>query len=385
MIPYGRQSITPADIDAVIEILQSDFITQGPAVPRFEAAIAAVTGAAHTVATNSATSALHLACEALGVRPGDAVWTSPTTFVASANCARHCGAAVDFVDIDPRTGHMDPNKLEWRLKHADARGELPKVIIPVHLTGTLCDMEAIGALAARYGVRVIEDASHCIGGRDRDAPVGACRYSDVTVFSFHPVKIITTGEGGAATTQNPGLADRMAALRSHGITRDRAKFACKARGPWYYEQHALGFNYRLTDLQAALGTSQMARLPATIGRRLALARRYDTVLSDLPVTPLRRPANERTALHLYVVRLQLQRISVTHAEVHRRLRTAGIGANLHYFPVHLQPYYRQFGFGPGMFPEAERYGGDAVTLPLYPELTETEQDQVVDALRSVLS
>jgi UDP-4-amino-4,6-dideoxy-N-acetyl-beta-L-altrosamine transaminase len=381
VIPYGRQDITDADIEAVVAVLRSDFLTQGPEVPRFEQAVAARTGAAHAVAANSATSSLHLACMALGLGPGDWLWTSPITFVASANCALYCGAHVDFVDIDPRTANLDPAALARKLEAAEAAGRLPKIVVPVHLGGQSCDMAAIGALAQRYGFRIVEDASHAIGGRYRDAPVGACTHSDICVFSFHPVKVMTTAEGGIATTNDAALAARMALLRSHGMTRDPAEMTHAPDGPWYYQQVALGYNYRMTDVQAALGTSQLQRLDDYIARRHALAHRYDALLAGLPVTPLAWNRDAHSALHLYVVRVAADR----HAAVFDRLRAAGIGVNLHYIPVHRQPYYERYGFRAGDFPEAERYYAEAITLPLFPRLTDADQDRVVAAVRAAVA
>ena len=385
MIPYGRQDIRQADIDAVVEVLRSDYLTQGPAVPAFEAAVAAKVGATHAVAVNSATSALHIACLALGVGPGDVVWTTPVTFVASANCALYCGAVVDFVDIDPRSYNMSVAALRDKLERAAADGRLPKVVIPVHLCGQPCEMAEIHALAQRYGFAVIEDASHAVGGRYRGEPIGNCRYSDITVFSFHPVKIITTAEGGLALTQREELAQRMQLLRSHGITRDPAQMSRAPDGPWYYEQVTLGFNYRMTDLQAALGLSQLARLDEYVTRRHALARRYDEALVGLPVlTPWQHP-DSYSGLHLYVIRLQLERIGRSHREVFDALRAAGIGVNLHYIPVHAQPYYQALGFRTGQFPDAERYYAEAISLPLYPSMSDAQQAEVVAALREALA
>lgn len=385
MIPYGRQDITQADIDAVVEVLKSDFLTQGPLVPRFEQAVATYTGAEYAVAVNSATSALHLACLALGLGPGDVLWTSPITFVASANCARYCGADVDFVDIDPRTYNLCPQALEQKLIEAERAGRLPKIVVPVHLAGQPCDMAAIHALAQRYGFRIVEDASHAIGARYRGEPVGNCRYSDITVFSFHPVKIITTAEGGMALTNDAALAERMALLRSHGITREPEQMTHEPDGPWYYQQIDLGFNYRMTELQAALGLSQLGRLDVYVAQRAKLAQQYDELLAGLPVvTPWQHP-DGASAWHLYVVRLQLDGLPLNHRQVFEALREQGIGVNLHYIPVHTQPYYRGLGFGSGDFPIAEAYYAEAISLPLYPTLPESDQMRVVSALRRVLS
>lgn len=384
MIPYGRQDIRQEDIDAVVSVLRSDFLTQGPAVPRFEQAVAEYCGVKHALAVNSATSALHIACLALDLGPGDWLWTSPITFVASANCALYCGAQVDFVDIDPRTYNLCPAALERKLIEAERAGRLPKVVVPVHLCGQPCDMAAIHVLAQRFGFKVVEDASHAIGGRYKGEPIGNCRYSDITVFSFHPVKIITTAEGGMVTTNDPALADKMALLRTHGITRDPAQMTQAPDGPWYYQQIELGFNYRMTDLQAALGVSQMQRLDHYIARRHELARRYDALLDALPVvTPWQHP-DGHSGLHLYVVRVQADRVSRTHKEVFEALRQSGIGVNLHYIPVHTQPYYQRMGFALGQFPEAERYYAEAISLPMYATLTDAQQDEVVLALQGAL-
>lgn len=385
MIPYGRQEITQADIEAVVAVLRSDFLTQGPMVPRFEQAVAAYCGATHAVAVNSATSALHIACLALGLGSGDRLWTSPVTFVASANCGLYCGAQVDFVDIDPRSYNISVATLEQKLIAAERDGTLPKVLVAVHLCGQPCEMAAIHALSQRYGFRIIEDASHAIGGKYKGEPIGNCRYSDITVFSFHPVKIITTAEGGMALTNDASLAERMELSRSHGITRDPALMTHEPDGPWYYQQVDLGFNYRMTDLQAALGVSQMERLDRYVQRRHELAQRYNQLLQPLPLTiPWQHP-DSYSGLHLYVIRLQLDSAARSHRQVFERLRALGIGVNLHYIPVHTQPYYQQYGFTFGDFPEAERYYAEAISLPLFATMTEQQQDQVVAALAEALA
>lgn len=384
MIPYGRQDITQADIDAVVGVLQSDFLTQGPMVPRFEQSVAQHVGASHALAVNSATSALHIACLALGLGPGDRLWTTPITFVASANCGLYCGAEVDFVDIDPRTYNLCPQALERKLQQAEREGTLPKVVVPVHLCGQPCDMLAIHALAQCYGFKVIEDASHAIGGKYQGEFIGNCRYSDITVFSFHPVKIITTAEGGMALTNDAELANTMALLRSHGITRAPAQMTHEADGPWYYQQIDLGFNYRMTELQAALGVTQMERLDQYVARRHQLARRYDDLLASLPLsTPWQHP-DSYSGLHLYVIRLRLDQIGKTHRQVFEALRELSIGVNLHYIPVHTQPYYQRMGFQAGDFPEAERYYAEAISLPMFQTMTEAQQDEVVAAVRKAL-
>ena len=383
-LPYGRQTITEADIAAVETVLRSPFLTQGPAVPAFEQAVAAKVGAAHGVAVNSATSALHIACLALGLGPGDRLWTSPITFVASANCGRYCGAEVDFVDIEPSTGLMSVQALEQKLQEAEQKGTLPKVVVPVHLAGSSCDMAAIGALAQRYGFAVLEDASHAIGGRYRGEAVGSCRYSAITVFSFHPVKIITTGEGGLATTNNPELAQRMAELRSHGIVRDPERFERPPCGPWMYEQQQLGFNYRMTDLQAALGLSQLQRLDAIVAERNRLLESYRELLAELPVRLLDVPEDVLSAVHLAVIRLEGSN-PAQHRQVFEGLRASGIGVQLHYSPVHLQPYYRGLGLSEGQFSKSEAYASSAISLPLFPELIANDQQRVSESLRSLLA
>ena len=385
MIPYGQQDITQADIDAVVKVLKSDFLTQGPTVPLFEEAIAGYCGAAYGVAVNSATSALHLACLALGLGPGDWLWTSPITFVASANCGLYCGAQVDFVDIDPKTYNMCPKALESKLEEAETLGRLPKVIVPVHLCGQPCDMVAIHELSQRFGFQLIEDASHAIGGNYKGEPIGSGRYGDITIFSFHPVKIITTAEGGLAVTNSSELASRMELLRSHGITRDTRQMSQEADGPWYYEQIDLGFNYRMTELQAALGLSQFDRLDSYVAERYRLARRYDELLKDFPLSlPWQHP-DSYSGLHLYVIRLDFDKLHSTQEEIVKALHNEGIGVNVHYIPVHTQPYYQALGFRPGQFPEAEAYYREAISLPMFPSMTQSQQDEVVAALRIVLS
>jgi UDP-4-amino-4,6-dideoxy-N-acetyl-beta-L-altrosamine transaminase len=383
VIPYGRQSISDEDIAAVVEVLKSDYLTQGPAVSRFEGAVKARVGAAHAVASNSATSSLHLACRALGVGSGDLVWTTPITFVASANCARYCGADVDFVDIDPRSWNLSPERLAEKLRQAKLTGRLPKVVIPVHLGGHPADMEAIHALSREFGFRIIEDASHAIGGRYRNSPIGSCAYSDITVFSFHPVKIVTTGEGGMALTNDGDLARRMALLNSHGITRDPAMLMQASHGPWHYEQLELGYNYRMTDIQAALGASQLTRLEEFVARRHRLAERYDALLADLPLELPWRDPRDYSGFHLYVVRLTPSH-QARHREVFERLRARGILVNLHYIPVYRQPDYAFGQFDPADFPAAEEYYGSAMTLPLFPAMTDDDQDRVVAELGAAL-
>ena len=384
MIPYGRQEISEEDIDAVVDVLKSDYLTQGPMVPRFEEVVARYVGARHAIAVNSATSALHIACLALDLGPGDWLWTSPITFVASANCGLYCGAQVDFVDIDPHTYNLCPVALQAKLETAERVGRLPKVVVAVHLCGQSCDMAAIQALGKRYNFRIIEDASHAIGGKYRGSFIGNGRYSDVTVFSFHPVKIITTAEGGMALTNDDELARRMGLLRSHGITRDPELMTHEPDGPWYYQQIALGFNYRMTELQAALGISQMERVDQFVARRHELAERYDNLLNGLPVVAPFQHSDSYSGLHLYVVRLKLDRIHSSHRQVFESMREHGIGVNLHYIPVHTQPFYQNMGYKIGDFPQAEQYYAEAISLPMFHTLTEEQQDQVINVLRRVL-
>jgi len=385
MIPYGRQDINQADIDAVIEVLRSDFLTQGPTVPAFEKAVASYCGAVHAVAVNSATSALHIACLALGVGEGDVVWTTPITFVASANCALYCGAKVDFVDIDPGTYNMSVACLAEKLAHAKKTGNLPKVVIPVHLCGQPCDMSSIHALSQQYGFKIIEDASHAIGARYKDEPIGSCKFSDITVFSFHPVKIITAGEGGMALTSDVQLAKRMQFLRSHGITSDAEDM--QHRPPeeiWNYQQIDLGFNYRMTDIHAALGLSQMQRLDEFVVERQRIAKRYDVLLADAPVIKPWQHEDSYASFHLYVIRVKLSEVGTTHRQVYEALRAAGILVNLHYIPVYRQPYYESMGFKYGYCPEAEQYYAEAISLPMYPSLTDQQHDFIIKALNEAL-
>ncbi|MEZ9312027.1 UDP-4-amino-4,6-dideoxy-N-acetyl-beta-L-altrosamine transaminase [Vibrio sp. 10N.286.49.F3] len=384
VIPYGKQDISQQDIDSVLDVLKSDFLTQGPQVPAFESALIEHTGASYALAVNSATSALHIACLALGLGQGDWLWTSPVTFVASANCGLYCGAKVDFVDIDPDTYNMCPIRLEKKLIKAKAEGKLPKVVVPVHLCGQPCDMAAISKLAKEYGFKLIEDASHAIGGRYQEQPIGNCEYSDITVFSFHPVKIVTTAEGGAALTNSEELADKMALLRSHGITRDPELMRGESHGGWYYQQIDLGFNYRMTELQAALGVSQMKRLNEFVSARHELAQGYYTKLDNLPVTLPYQLPDTYSGLHLFVIRLKLDDIPLSHQQVFNALRERGIGVNLHYIPVHTQPYYQDLGFTEGEFPDSEQYYREAISLPMFHSMTEAQQNAVVDVLTDIL-
>jgi UDP-4-amino-4,6-dideoxy-N-acetyl-beta-L-altrosamine transaminase len=386
MIPYGKQEITQQDIDAVVDVLKSDFLTQGPQVPLFEKAIKDAVNAEYTFAVNSATSALHIACLALGVGKGDVVWTTPITFVASANCALYCGADVDFVDIDSETYNLCPKLLEQKLLHAKQNNlSLPKVVIPVHLCGQPCEMEKIHALSIEYGFSIIEDASHAIGGRYKNNPIGNCEYSDITIFSFHPVKIVTTAEGGAATTNSKKLATKLELLRSHGVTRDSSLMVNESHGGWYYEQIELGFNYRMTEMQAALGVSQMSRLHDFVAKRNELAAGYDDLLKSLPLITPMQINDSYSGRHLYVIRLKLDEIALSHKEVFEQLRKNDIGVNLHYIPVHTQPYYKNLGFEQGEFPIAESYYRDAISIPLFHIMTNEQQNEVVNVLSKVLA
>jgi UDP-4-amino-4,6-dideoxy-N-acetyl-beta-L-altrosamine transaminase len=385
MIPYGRQEITQSDIDVVVDVLQSDFLTQGPKVPLFEQTVSAKVGAKHALAVNSATSGLHIACMALGLGHGDWLWTTPITFVASANCGVYCGARIDFVDIDPSTFNLCPKALKAKLVIAESKGCLPKVVVPVHFCGQSCDMQAIHALSQQYGFKIIEDASHAIGGKYKDEYVGCGRYSDITVFSFHPVKIITTAEGGMALTNDDQLAEKMNLHRSHGVTRNQHLMDCQPDGAWYYQQVELGFNYRMTDLQAALGVSQMQRLDKFVSRRHELAKNYDELLQNLPVKTPMNHSDSYSGLHLYVIRLRLDKINKSRREVFESLREQGIGVNVHYIPVHTQPYFQNMGFEYGDFPKAESYYTDAISLPMYQGLTDTQQDMVVRGLVAALN
>lgn len=384
-IPYGRQDINQADIDAVVEVLHSDFLTQGPVVPAFESAVAMYCNAQYAIAVNSATSALHIACLALGVGRGDVVWTTPITFVASANCALYCGATVDFVDIDPRTYNLSVERLTEKLVEAEKIDKLPKVVIPVHLCGQPCDMASIYALGQQYGFKIIEDASHAIGARYKNKPIGDCSYSDITVFSFHPVKIITTGEGGMAVTNDATLAKHMRMLRSHGITSAPADMQARpAEEIWNYQQIGLGFNYRMTELQGALGLSQMKRLDEFVTKRHAITLRYNQLLSVLPVKTPWQHAESYSGHHLYAIRLRLDKINKTQRHVYDALRDAAILVNLHYIPVYRQPYYEDMGFRKGYCPEAEQYYSEVISLPMFPALTLEQQDMVVSTLKEII-
>jgi UDP-4-amino-4,6-dideoxy-N-acetyl-beta-L-altrosamine transaminase len=385
VIPYARQSISKQDLDAVAKVLQSDYLTQGPVVPAFEEAVADLVGAKYAVAGNSATSMLHVANLALGVTAGDLVWTSPISFVASANCALYCGAEIDFVDIDSETFNMSPVALAAKLELAKKSNRLPKVIIPVHMGGQSCDMQSIGLLAKQYGIKVIEDASHAIGGSYNSQKIGNCAYSDITIFSFHPVKIITSGEGGMATTQDEGLAHKMRMLRSHGITRDESEFEFSNDGPWYYEQQELGLNYRLTDIAAALGLSQLQRIDSFINQRNAIAARYNKAFASTQVAAPHINPNCVSAFHLYIGRCNFKSMNISRVQLFQKMKDAGVLLNLHYIPIYRQPYFAKMGFDPKTFPNAERYYEQAFSIPLYADLSETNQNTVISSLLNVLS
>lgn len=380
MIPYGRQQIDEDDIAAVVATLGSDFLTQGPKVPAFEQAVAQFCQARFAVAVNSATSALHLACLALGVGPGDRVWTSPISFVASANCALYCGAQIDFVDVDPDTGLICLQALATKLQQAAASKQLPKVLIPVHLAGHSCDMQQIAALCQPYGIQIIEDASHAIGAFYQQQPVGNCRYSAITVFSFHPVKIVTSAEGGMALCNDPVLDKQLRLLRSHGITREAGELTEPSHGPWYYQQVTLGFNYRMTDVQAALGLSQLSKLSRFVEKRIAVAQRYRQLLAGLPLAQPADAVDGVSAWHLYIIRVEAcQRL-----QIFQQLRASGVGVNVHYIPIHTQPYYQTLGFDWGQFPNAEKFYSQIISLPLYAGLTDAQLEQVAQALRAAI-
>jgi UDP-4-amino-4,6-dideoxy-N-acetyl-beta-L-altrosamine transaminase len=385
MIPYGKQDVSQDDIDAVVDVLKSDYLTQGPIVPKFEKSLSDFTKAKYSVVVNSATSALHIACKALEVGPGDIVWTSAITFVASANCALYCGADVDFVDIDSNSYNICIESLTKKLELARLSGNLPKVLIPVHLSGQSCDMKSIFELSKEYGFSIIEDASHAIGGMYADEPVGNCKFSDIAVFSFHPVKIITSGEGGAALTNNPELDKNMRLFASHGITRNTKLMENVPDGPWYYEQLSLGSNYRMTELQAALGLSQMSRINSFIHKRHQIAKRYNDELKHLPLTLPAQGNEHYSSYHLYIIRLKLDAIQKSHKEIFEELRREGLGVNLHYIPVYHHPYFKKLGFKKGYCPEAENYYREAISIPIYFGLSDELQDQAIETISKVLS
>lgn len=384
MIPYGHQSVSEADISAVVEVLHSDWLTQGPVIEHFENAVAKYCGINYGVAVCNATAALHLACVVLGIGPGDYVWTSPNTFLASANCALYCGAKIDFVDIDPKTYNLSVEVLSKKLEIASRNNTLPKLVIPVHFAGQSCDMRAIKSLSDKYGFRVIEDASHAIGGKYYSQKIGGCAYSDMAIFSFHPVKIITTGEGGMIMTNNREICNKLRLLRSHGMTRNREFMQSESEGAWYYQQLVLGYNYRITDIQCALGLSQLKKIDEFVQKRHELIEKYNQALKNLPVIIPFQESYNYSAFHLYVIKLKLNQLNKTRAQIFNELRVAGVGVNVHYIPVHLQPYYRKLGFRVGDFPEAEKYYKVAITLSLYPDLTRAQFDFIIDALKRVL-
>ena len=384
MIPYGKQDINQADISSVIDVLQSDFLTQGPQVPLFEKKLVDYCGVDYGVAVNSATSALHIACLSLGLGKGDWLWTSPNSFVASANCALYCGAKIDFVDIDIQTYNLSAIELEKKLIQAKQEDKLPKVVIPVHFAGQSCDMRKIHALSQEYGFKIIEDASHAIGGKYLEKPIGGCQYSDITVFSFHPVKIITTAEGGLATTNSKELAEKMRLFRSHGISRDKSLMTRDPDGDWYYQQVGLGFNYRMTEMQAALGISQMHRLDKFVSKRHILQERYDLLLSGLPIIGPYQDRDSYSALHLYPIQIDLNKVRKNREQIFDLLRQNGVGVNVHYIPIHTQPYYLQFGFSKGDFPNSESYYSRSISIPLFHNMAVEQQDKVVDILRKAL-
>ena len=382
MIPYGRQNINEEDISSVIEVLKSDFLTQGPQVPIFEEKVSSYVGVKYATAVNSATSALHIACLSMDLGPEDIVWTSPNSFVASANCALYCGASVDFVDIDSETYNMCPLLLEEKLLDAEKKNALPKIVIPVHLSGQSCDMQKIKSLSKRFGFKIIEDASHAIGGKYKDKPVGSCDYSDITVFSFHPVKIITTCEGGMAVTNNPELDKKMKLYRTHGITRDSQEMSINP-GPWYYEQKLLGFNYRMTDIHAALGTSQIKRLDSFILKRHDLAKKYNESFDGLPIKIPKQINDSFSSYHLYIIRIDMSKLNVSYSDIFNALRTNGVGVNLHYLPIHTHPFFQDLGFKEGDFPESEKFSREAISIPMFPDLTDGMQSEVILKIKEI--
>lgn len=384
MIPYGRQDVIQQDIDAVVEVLKSDFLTQGPVTPKFENALSSFTGAKYALAVNSATSALHIACLSLGLSEGDWLWTSPISFVASSNVGLFCGAKIDFVDIDSKTYNICPDRLEEKLKNASLNGRIPKVLVPVHLCGQSCDMSKIKKVCDEYNVKVIEDASHAIGGYYRDEPIGNCKYSDITVFSFHPVKIITTAEGGVALTNNENLAKKMNLHRSHGVTRNKEEMTEPSHGPWYYQQIELGYNYRMNDIQAALGISQMNRLRGFVQIRNNIADHYNENLKDLPLQIPFQLESTNSSQHLYIIRLKLKELDKSHKQIFEELRESGIGVNLHYIPIHLQPYYKSLGFKYGDFQESEKYYQEAISIPIHTGLSKDDQETVIRYLKKII-
>jgi len=384
LIPYGKQNVNEEDIRAVIKVLQSDYLTQGPQVPLFEKKVSKYCDAKYSIAVNSATSALHISCLALGLSQNDWLWTSPNSFVASANCGIYCGAKLDFVDIDPLTYNISIELLEKKLIKAKKLNKLPKILIPVHFAGQSCDMKRIFELSKKYGFKIIEDASHAIGGKYLGMPIGHCCYSDITVFSFHPVKIITTAEGGVATTNSKKLAENMQLYRSHGITRDESKMIIESEGPWYYQQISLGFNYRMNDIQAALGLSQMQKLDKFVARRHELKKRYDFLLDGLPIIRPYQNEDCYSALHLYPIQIDVRKTIKSRSEVFNKLRENGIGVNVHYIPIHSQPFFKKLGFKEGDFPNAEKYYDNAISMPIYSSMSDTQQDQVAKKMKKIL-
>ena len=384
MIPYGKQSISKSDIEAVKKVLKSDFITQGPKVPEFEKKVKNFVGSKYAFAMNSATSSLHIACLAIGLKKGDFLWTSSNSFVASANCGIYCGAKIDFVDIDPNSYNMDMKLLKEKLEIAKKNKKLPKVVIPVHMAGQSCDMKTMCALSKQYGFKIIEDASHGIGSKYNDKYVGGCQYSDITVFSFHPVKIITTGEGGVATTNNRALAKKIDILRTHGITKNKKDMINPSHGPWYFEQLELGFNYRMTDIHASLGINQMKSLKKFVTKRNSLARNYNNLLKALPLSTPEQSENTLSSFHLYIVRVDLKKLKNKKNKIFNLLRKKGIGVNVHYIPIHYHPFYQNLKFKKGYLPETEKYYEEALSLPIYPDLSFKDQKYIVNSLEEVL-
>ena len=383
-IPYAKQSVNQDDIDQVIETLQSDFLTQGPQVEKFENELSKYVGVKYAVSTNSATSALHISCMALELKKNDTVWTSPISFVASSNCALYCGANIDFVDIDPLTFNLCNKKLKEKLILAKKQNKIPKILIAVHMAGQSCDMETIYQLSKEYKFKVIEDASHAIGGKYKDLLIGSCNYSDITIFSFHPVKIITTAEGGMAVTNNKEVSRKLKLFSSHGITRDDSEMTKEKEGSWYYQQILLGYNYRMNDLQASLGISQLKRIDTFVKKRHLIAQQYFNKLDNLPIILPYLNTNSYSAFHLFIIQLKLDKIKITHKEVFETLRKSGINVNLHYIPIHLHPYYTELGFKKGAFPNSENYYASAISLPMFPDLKTEEIEYITDKIKNIL-
>ena len=380
MIPYSRQNISEEDITAITDVLKSDYLTQGPKTPEFEKIVSEYCGVKYGCAVNSATSGLHIACLALGVGKGDIVWTSPISFVASSNCALYCGATVDFVDIDSLSNNMSVISLEEKLILAKKKGNLPKVVIPVHLSGKSCDMERIHDLGREYDFKIIEDASHAIGASYKNQKVGSCSYSDITVFSFHPVKIITTCEGGMCMTNDGDLYNLLLRYRSHGITRHSEEMKNKPDGLWYYEQLNLGYNYRLNDLQSVLGISQMQKLDSFVKERNIIATSYNGLFSRSQIDLPKIKSENYSSWHLYIIRINSNNNGLNRNFVFEKLRNNGVYVNVHYIPIYRHPYYQKMNFKLKDYPEAEKYYKEAISIPIFPGMTSEQQEKIISII-----